>query len=290
MVGAVLIVVLLMYLFLRTGSGGSVACRGPVHLSFVAHPDDDLFFQTPDILDDIRAGICHRTVYVTSGDYAAGPEYWGSREAGVQAAYAHMAGRADRWTASPQVISDHPVTVWELAGRPEVSVVFLRIPDGGLEGGGSERYGGVSLQKLYDGRISSISTVDGLAEYTADDLVELIGGIASAQSTEVIRTHDVQGRFGDGDHSDHHAVARFVAAAHQQYDMRSRLISYKGYPVAELPPNVAGEDLQRKVDAYLTYAPHDPEVPDSQDALRDQPEGAWLQRQYAQEITGGDLS
>ncbi len=36
-------------------------------LTIVAHPDDDLLFLNPDILRDIEAGRCARTVFVTAG-------------------------------------------------------------------------------------------------------------------------------------------------------------------------------------------------------------------------------
>lgn len=36
-------------------------------LTFAAHPDDDLIFMSPDLLEDVTGGSCSRTVYLTAG-------------------------------------------------------------------------------------------------------------------------------------------------------------------------------------------------------------------------------
>lgn len=56
-------------------------------LNVVAHEDDDLLFLSPDLLHNIQAGRCVRTVFVTAGDSGAGAGYWQGREAGSKAAY-----------------------------------------------------------------------------------------------------------------------------------------------------------------------------------------------------------
>ena len=37
-------------------------------MQIVAHPDDDLLFQSPDLLHDVVGGKCVRTVFVTAGE------------------------------------------------------------------------------------------------------------------------------------------------------------------------------------------------------------------------------
>ena len=49
----------------------------------LAYTDDDLLFQSPDLLTDIQAANCITAIYLTSGDSGSGSAYAQSREAGV---------------------------------------------------------------------------------------------------------------------------------------------------------------------------------------------------------------
>src|SRR5690348_13322199 len=85
----------------------AVAGRTAV-LNFVAHPDDDLLFLSPDLLRAIQAGGNVRTVYMTAGDGGLhASSYWQDRESGVRAAYAEMAGVANSWTQSDAGVEGH---------------------------------------------------------------------------------------------------------------------------------------------------------------------------------------
>jgi hypothetical protein len=53
------------------------------------------------------------------------------------------------------------VQVRTLAGRPTVSLVFLRLPDGFPDGAGASLSGYESVQKLWQGSLSQLHTVDG---------------------------------------------------------------------------------------------------------------------------------
>jgi LmbE family N-acetylglucosaminyl deacetylase len=65
----------------------------------VAHPDDDLLFQAPDLQTDVSSSRCVTTVFLTSGDSGTTTTYARSREAGSAAAYAQMAGVSNSWTS-----------------------------------------------------------------------------------------------------------------------------------------------------------------------------------------------
>jgi LmbE family N-acetylglucosaminyl deacetylase len=69
-------------------------------LNVVAHPDDDLLFLSPDLLDALRSGDDVRTVYLTAGDAGRAQEYWRGRTLGVGAAYATLLGVPDAWRES----------------------------------------------------------------------------------------------------------------------------------------------------------------------------------------------
>src|SRR5690348_16747395 len=94
------------------------ACPNGASMQFVAHEDDDLLFQSPDILHDVQSGRCVRTVYLTAGDAGNDSSYWSSRESGVEAAYAQMAGVANTWTTTDAGVSGHPIPLLTLNGRP----------------------------------------------------------------------------------------------------------------------------------------------------------------------------
>ena len=73
----------------------AATCGGGATMNFVAHEDDDLFFQSPNLLNEIKSGTCLRTVYALAGDAGEDSVYWMDREAGVRAAYAYMAHKPD---------------------------------------------------------------------------------------------------------------------------------------------------------------------------------------------------
>jgi len=99
-------------------------------MQIVAHPDDDLLFQSPDVLHDVRSGRCVRTVYVTAGERGGNINRLLTREAGVEAAYAQMAGVANSWTMTDAGVAGHPMPLLTLARRPNISLVFMRLPQG----------------------------------------------------------------------------------------------------------------------------------------------------------------
>jgi LmbE family N-acetylglucosaminyl deacetylase len=258
----------------------ATACTAGGTLNIVAHEDDDLLFQNPDVLHDIQAGRCVRTVYVTAGDANDTATYWAGREAGVQAAYAQMSGLANTWTTADAGVAGHPVPVRTLAGRPQVSLAFLRLPDGQMDGSGGSRNNFASLQKLQTGSLASIGAVDGSSQYTKADLVTTLVTLMTGFAPTRINTLDYAGSYGDGDHSDHHAVAYLVREAEARYTAPHTLNGYQGYGITSRPENVSGTDLTTKRTAFLTYARSDPKTCGSAQACFGHPEEQWWPRQY----------
>jgi hypothetical protein len=85
------------------------------------------------------------------------------------------------------------------------------------------------------------------------------------------------------DHPDHQSVGRVVASAVDDGVIDGDLMQYAiGYPAALRPANIAPDLLARKLEAFASYARHDPVV------TREQPHeyllvrgfGEWLQRHY----------
>jgi len=135
------------------------ACPAGATMNIVAHPDDDLLFQSPDLLHDVQAGKCVRTVYITAGERGGKLGRLQTREAGVEAAYARMAGVANSWTTTEAGVSGHPMPLVTLTARPTVSLVFMRLPEGFWGDGGTARE--ETLQNLWLGNVSQIHVEDG---------------------------------------------------------------------------------------------------------------------------------
>ncbi|HQR26551.1 MAG TPA: PKD domain-containing protein [Nocardioides sp.] len=232
-------------------------CPGAA-LNIVAHEDDDLIFVNPDIITDIRSGRCVRTLFVTAGD--AGNPYPDSlyRENAPEASYAQMAGVANNWTATDDGVPGRNITVLRLVGAPNVSIAFMRIPDGFPSGSGSSAYSGQSLLKLWNGSIPSITTVDGQETYTRSGLISAIAAMMNDFQPSTIRTQDYVSAVTDADHSDHLITGRFAQSANSSYLTAHSLIAYQGYPTQSRPENVSGSALTSKQAALQAASEFDP--------------------------------
>ncbi|MCZ2829873.1 PIG-L family deacetylase [Modestobacter sp. VKM Ac-2986] len=250
-------------------------------LTVVAHPDDDLFFINPDLANDLQAGVCTTTVYVTSGDAGQRNAYHRARERGIAAAYAAMAGAPDVWARARVTVAGRVLTEATLTGVPSVRLFFLRLPDGGMDGSGWPRSARTSLRQLVQGQVPVLWTVDSPAQaYGAEDLLAVLSGVMTHVRPTGIRTLDGERGHADGDHSDHHTVAQLTAAASARWDASVPVAGYVGYPSAELPANVDGRELADKAATVEVYARFDRllHLDPVQDTVS--PEAAWLARRY----------
>lgn len=226
-------------------------------MQVVAHEDDDLLFQSPDLLHDVQAGRCVRTVFVTAGDAERGEVYWRSRESGSQAAYARMAGVADSWTTTDAGVPGRKIELRTLVGAPNVSLVFMHLPDGDRGGEGLKAHDRESLMRLWEGTIPSITTVDGSTTYSDITLESTLTTLMEAFGPTTIRAQDWTIPFRTGDHADHTATALLVRQASRSYPSAHSLYAYAGYPIWTRMPNVSGTDLTAKESTFLAYASHD---------------------------------
>jgi LmbE family N-acetylglucosaminyl deacetylase len=257
---------------------GSPSPRGwPARvLNVVAHPDDDLLFLSPDLLNSVRSGAAVRTAYLTAGDDGRPEAYWRGRERGIRAAYARMAGVSDAWH---EVGSGLPaLTAVALDAAPKVCLMFFRLPDGG-HGHGFARHGHSSLPQLWLGEQGAINAVDGSAHYTRATLVDALAALVRRLRPQQVRTQDFHGHFGDSDHRDHHAVAFLARAASAAVagEVRHELLSYQDYATSGRPQNVADAALAAKMSTFGDYA-----AEDSQVCMRGPARGfgSWLRREY----------
>ncbi len=257
-------------------ASAATACAGG-SLVIATHPDDDLLFMSPDLLHDVQSGRCVRTVYASAGDAGNGEWYWSSRESGIRAAYAAMAGVANSWTVTDAGISGRSIRMQTLTAAPWVSIAFLRLPDG-IGSAGSSAYGYESLTKLRSGSIPSITAVDDSATYTLAGLTDTFRELMTDFRPTTVRTHDWVVPADTSDHLDHIAVALMAKSADSGYATAHTINSYQAYDTADRAQNVTGTDLTGKESSFVAYAAYDSYMcattcPDSEYAT-------WLRRQY----------
>jgi LmbE family N-acetylglucosaminyl deacetylase len=247
-------------------------------MNIVAHEDDDLLFQSPDLLNDIGAGHCIRSVYVTAGDAGIGQAHWASRERGVEVAYAQMLGAQDNWTSRTIKLSDNEyITLAQLPNDRRAMLAFMHLPDGNIYGTGFSATNFESLARLELNEIQIIHSVDGGSSYTSDDLAGAILSMMKAFAPTEIRT---QATYSPGkrfvDHSDHMAVGRYTDKA------TAPIKHYIGYPIRGMAPNVDASSVDQKAAIFAAYSSqaNDTGCVVAEECLALSTYGSYLRRQY----------
>ncbi|GJN94214.1 hypothetical protein Rhopal_007288-T1 [Rhodotorula paludigena] len=277
----VLLCALLGALCLRVEASAFSCVGGSVYV--IAHPDDDLLFQSPTLLDDVQGGDCITTVILTAGDSGTGLDYAESREAGNQAAYAQMAGVDDSHTEFYATFGGQPVLIRTLVAAPQVQKVYFRLPDGNMDGSGFSATGFQSIRSLYFGTIPSITNLPGDATFTRDTLKEAIAQILAARQPDRVRTLDHLSDYSAGDHADHLTAGRITSELVGSYAPAADFAGYMGYPVQNLAPTISQDSAEfaAKCDAFFAYTPFDYAECQSFAACAGRGESSWLQREYA---------
>ena len=94
---------------LTAESAGAVTCPGGRTMVIVAHQDDDIIFFGTDVIADLKANRCVRTIFVTAGNAGGTNGYWGSREIGAVRAHAKMLGLATATSNASAVSGPHKI-------------------------------------------------------------------------------------------------------------------------------------------------------------------------------------
>jgi hypothetical protein len=181
-------------------------------------------FQSPDLIHSTRSGECSTTVYMTSGDAGYGTAYAFSREEGIRTAYAWMANTtSDGFRRGTMIIGGHPVIIDTLQrGHPQIQLIWLRLPDGNIDGSGYDATNRTSLLSLFLGDVGSITDITETTSYTLISLQTMLLLLILARGPEVIAILDYLS--SDGDHSDHFVSARMVKAAIEDVRLPGRLV------------------------------------------------------------------
>ena len=232
-------------------------CFSGVILTVVAHQDDDLLFMNPHIEKAISSHACIRTVYITAGDDGRSARYWQSRERGIEAAYAFMYGMPSKWTSVAATVAGHPVEVAYLTGEPQIALTFLHLPDGNITGTGFSSHQDETLNRLREGSIRRIHTVDGSTSYTRNQLILALRAIMTTDIPDQINTQAYTAKIMSSDHSDHQAVGYFTDQAQKMYTTKHSLAFYLGYQLNGLPLNLSDADIYKKAEIFSVYSQYD---------------------------------
>jgi LmbE family N-acetylglucosaminyl deacetylase len=259
---------------------------GHTVMNIVAHQDDDLLFLSPDLIHNIKAGYCVRTVYVTAGDAGHDSSYWLGREQGSQAAYSAMSGVTGPWIQRVVDLTDQEyIRVSNPQKDDYISLIFLRLPDGNLKGQGFSSSHYESLARLESGRISSIHSVTGQSVFTSSQLTDALALLIRTYGPSEIHTLSTSDSgSATSDHNDHMAVGRFTRKAYQKNTDQTpaSIRFYLGYSDRQMPANITGADFQEKQSVFLTYAQFDGAVCHSPELCKgDLTYGSYLAREYS---------
>jgi len=240
-------------------------CDTKTIMNLVAHEDDDILFMNPDLYHDIQAGNCIRSVFITAGDAGGDAPYWLGRQRGAEAAYASMLDIPDiAWTERVVELSDdHFVTIANPRNNSKLSLIFLHLPDGNINGSGFIRSKNQSLAGLYKGQTATLTSVDKTSSYSSSQLTDALVKLLDAYKPTEIRAQSASGTGGKyADHSDHITVGLYAARATGTYKASSpnpqpKVTYYQGYPIHGLPQNVSGADLDMKIKTFLAFGNYD---------------------------------
>lgn len=236
-------------------------------MQVVAHPDDDLLFMNPDLSGAIRAGDAATTVVLTAAEGHAGQTdghsvhgYVTERRDGLHAAYAEMAGEADRWKVETVAVGRIKVEVHVLDGRSNVRLAFLSIPDGH-----DKRQGTNSAEKLQADHASRKCVHNFTPKgsryahcYTHKDVVKVLTTLMHRYSPTLVRAQDTvpDGRY-TADHTDHVATAKFADEAARAYGSRVVQVNYRDYNIADSPVDLDESAFAAKHRTFELYRVRD---------------------------------
>ncbi|MFC9732757.1 PIG-L family deacetylase [Streptomyces roseolus] len=234
--------------------GGFATAGAPAVVQIVAHPDDDLFFMNPDVVQNLTTGIPVTSVYITDGgsfgvNTIPGrpdpepdiPAYVSSRQQGLRQAYALMLGAQlfTPWQRSVLLLPGGraaEVNRLEYGGRT-AELIFLNLRMHAKNGTRT-----VNLTRLWSTPGVTLPTqsapespVRQSYTYTRKDLVETLVFLLSRRKPTLVRTldpdpdtqvHDERhprgsDQHGFSDHPDHTAAALFAWRALAEWGART---------------------------------------------------------------------
>jgi GlcNAc-PI de-N-acetylase len=231
-----------------------------VYLS--AHQDDWQLFMTPEISIDIADKNC-RTIIIqtTAGDAGKDEGYWKAREkAAVESLVFRLS--TDIGIKKNQIektFLSHTITGIDINN---CAIYFLRLPDGGFDGSGFDKYEYQSMEKLRRGLIPHINSVDKKNQITswkdATQLIDLIiiseinsSGLEQRERYIELHFPEINLQLNPDDHNDHKNTAELIISSHSYNQFRKR--SYVHYEILNIKSKISQEELFWKTGMFCAY-------------------------------------
>ncbi|QDQ88069.1 PIG-L family deacetylase [Alcaligenaceae bacterium SJ-26] len=264
-------------------------CHGIRDLVIVAHMDDDLLFMNPDIDATLAAGGCVRTLYMTASERNDGAPYMRSRESGVRAAYARMAGTQDNWSMQLETVAGRPFVSFTLDPDPRIQLWHMRLTDPWLGKGWGSLTPLSQAESVPGQSVATLALPPSI--YTRQGLVDTLAQLIREYAPTVIRHMDdsvaipyarLCWRCNGHDHPDHISSARLTREASLLAPGPYARIGYVNYPTQERQVNLADSETARKTDIFRRYAWQDNRYcPTGRDCNSPAgPTAAWVARIY----------
>ncbi|MYS86928.1 PIG-L family deacetylase [Embleya scabrispora] len=221
-------------------------------MQIAAHPDDDLYFMDPEMIEGIRAGVASTSVFLTAGEIQ---DPLHTRQLGLMAAHAEAAQvTTPTWTGTALGVPTSLVEVFTLDQRPNVRLVFMNLPDGtslpGLAAGTS------SAQTVNPQ--SATTGVNTTYTYTRAQLLTALVTLFDHFRPGALRILDAlpDPRYAS-DHLDHTSAAKLANDAVAQYQTstgrRILVTSYRGYNTGNSPDDISASEQAAKTAVLLSY-------------------------------------
>ncbi len=241
------------------------SAQQPVTFSIQAHQDDWQLFMSNAVINDIGSGKKVVFITLTAGDagngtgaYGSTTPYYIAREKGaVQSSkfVADLPGAIP--TATPLAttvnINGHNITKYVYKKTVDY---FLRLPDGGGNGAGSQLTGFKSLQRLKTGAITSIGAIDGSTTYFGwDDLKQTLLQIVLNEKSTGYATWVYAPGLGTsnaGDHSDHIYSSTAIQEAVANY-LWVGINEFIDYASGGQPANLTSLQQSDAAGAFASY-------------------------------------
>jgi len=266
----------LLSLTLLPAAARAANCNAGTLVTVVAHLDDDLLFIDPAISERLDAGWCITTVHLIGGANGANFSYVLTREQASRLAYARMAGVPDVWDESNVEVAGKLVHQMVLKAKPQVRLLELRLPGGGVRGGREP------LSLLWEQR-ATLSTypmnTDGSArmKYDRGALSATLKSILSEASQIYTLNPDTVPFI---EHPDHIFAARITRHVAQTLHKSVPIVYHVTYPTGGWPGNLPAAEVQRKRDIVASYFSIDGS--ESSHVFGEfQWDGNWIARRYA---------
>ncbi|CAB3780969.1 hypothetical protein LMG28614_01128 [Paraburkholderia ultramafica] len=266
----------LVFFAVLSGPVRAAVCSAGTLVTVVAHLDDDLLFVDPAINERLDAGWCITTVHLIGGANGADFAYVQTRERASRLAYARMAGVPDDWIESNLALAGKFVHQMVLKAKPQVRLLELRLPGGGVRGGR------VPLGLLWEQHATLFTYPmnedgTGRVKYDRDALSATLKAIL-AQASEIYTLNPDTVPFIE--HPDHIYAARITRHVAQTLGKSVPIVYHVTYPTGGWPANLPSAEVQRKRDIVASYFSIDGS--ESSHVFGEfQWDGNWVARRYA---------